>query len=166
MSATPIHLFRRLIVEFALLVGLLLLTWSVSLPVQAVPTHAPGQLACVAKLKPLLQTKMQQLRIPGAMVYVDDPGQCSWASGLGMSNLTSREPMQVNNFMHIGSITKTFTATVILQLVDQGKLILADRVIQPPTGATIIVLANLYLAAGQEGPANELAKVIQQELFA
>jgi hypothetical protein len=39
MSATPIHLFRRSILEFALLVGLLLLTWSVSSPVQAVPTH-------------------------------------------------------------------------------------------------------------------------------
>jgi D-alanyl-D-alanine carboxypeptidase len=36
--------------------------------------------------------------------------------------------MQVNNSMRIGSITKTFTATVILRLVDQHKLGLDDPV--------------------------------------
>ena len=37
---------------------------------------------------------------------------------------------------------------------------------QPQTGATIIVLTNLYLTANHTGPAEELARVIQQELFA
>ena len=36
----------------------------------------------------------------------------------------------------------------------------------PQTGATIIVLANLYLTAAHSGAAEELAKVIQHELFA
>ena len=34
------------------------------------------------------------------------------------------------------------------------------------SGATFIVLTNLFLAAGASGPGDELAKVIQQELFA
>jgi hypothetical protein len=37
---------------------------------------------------------------------------------------------------------------------------------QPQTGATIIVLTNLTAAADGSHPADELAKVIQQELFA
>ena len=37
---------------------------------------------------------------------------------------------------------------------------------QLQTGATIIVLTNLYLTTSRTGPAEELAKVIQQELFA
>jgi D-alanyl-D-alanine carboxypeptidase len=37
---------------------------------------------------------------------------------------------------------------------------------QPQTGATIIVLTNLYLTANHTGPAEELAKVIQHALFA
>jgi hypothetical protein len=43
---------------------------------------------------------------------------------------------------------------------------------QPQQGATIIVLVNLNVAASESepptalGPADELAKVIQQELFA
>jgi hypothetical protein len=36
----------------------------------------------------------------------------------------------------------------------------------PQNGATIIVLANLNVAADGSAPANDLAKVIQQELFA
>jgi D-alanyl-D-alanine carboxypeptidase len=95
---------------------------------------------------------MQQLRIPGAIVYVDDPGQGSWTTGLGIGNLATREPMQVNNFMRIGSITKTFTATVILQLVDQGKLRLDDPVskYQPevPNGAHITIRELLNMSSG------------------
>ena len=37
---------------------------------------------------------------------------------------------------------------------------------QPQTGATIIVLSNLIAAAGPTPPAEKLAGVIQQELFA
>ncbi len=152
MSATPVHRFRRVVFVLVLLVCLLLSTWSVSSPVQAAPMHATGQPACVAKLKPLLQAKMQQLRIPGAIIFVDDPGQCSWTTALGIGNLASREPMQVNNYMRIGSITKTFTATVILQLVDQHKLGLDDPVgkYQPqvPNGAHITIRELLNMTSG------------------
>jgi CubicO group peptidase (beta-lactamase class C family) len=47
---------------------------------------------------------------------------------MGVGNLASRQPMQVNDPMRIGSITKTLTGTVILQLVDQHKLRLDDSV--------------------------------------
>jgi CubicO group peptidase (beta-lactamase class C family) len=36
----------------------------------------------------------------------------------------------------------------------------------PQQGATIIALTNLYLASDGSQPADDLAKVIQQELFA
>jgi D-alanyl-D-alanine carboxypeptidase len=106
----------------------------------------------VAKLKPLLQAKMQQLRIPGAILYVDDPGHCSWTTTMGLGNLASREPIQVNNSMRIGSITKTLTGTVILQLVDQGKLHLDDPVstYQPevPNGKNITIRQLLNMRSG------------------
>jgi len=103
-------------------------------------------------LQPLLQAQMQQLRIPGAIVYVNDPGQGSWSTALGMGNLATREPMQVNNYMRVGSISKTFTATIILQLVDQHKLGLDDPVskYQPevPNGAHITIRELLILSSG------------------
>jgi D-alanyl-D-alanine carboxypeptidase len=60
--------------------------------------------------------------------------------------------MQVNNSMRLGSLTKTFTATVILQLVDQGKLGLDDPVstYQPevPNGKNITIRPLLILSSG------------------
>jgi D-alanyl-D-alanine carboxypeptidase len=86
------------------------------------------------------------------MVYVNVPGQGTWTTALGIGNLASRQPMQVNNFMRIGSLTKTFTATVILQLVDQGKLGLDDPVskYQPevPNGAHITIRELLNMTSG------------------
>jgi len=95
---------------------------------------------------------MQQLRIPGAIVYVNDPGQGSWSTALGMGNLATREPMQVTNYMRVGSIAKTFTATIILQLVDQHKLRLDDPVSkyqpQVPNGAHITIRELLNMSSG------------------
>ena len=153
MSAKHVQLLSRLVFPLALLGCLLLSACSGSSPVQAAPTREPAKSPVfVAKLQPLLLAKMQRLRIPGALVYVDDPGQGSWATGLGMGNLATRAPMQVNNYMRIASITKTMTATVILQLVDQGKLRLDDPVskYQPevPNGAHITIRELLNMTSG------------------
>jgi D-alanyl-D-alanine carboxypeptidase len=146
MSAKHVHLLRRSVFPLALLGCLLLSACSGSSPVQSAPTRE------AAKLQPLLLARMQQLRIPGAIVYVDDPGQGSWITALGMGNLATREPMQANNYMRVGSIAKTFTATVILQLVDQHKLGLDDPVSkyrpEVPNGAHITIRELLNMSSG------------------
>lgn len=119
-------------------------------PTQATPTV--GGPAFAAKLQPLLLAKMKEQQTPGAIVFVDDPGQGSWTIALGTSNLATHAPMNVNSHMRIGSITKTMTATVILQLVDQGKLRLDDPVstYQPevPNGAHITIRELLNMTSG------------------
>ncbi len=111
--------------------------------------------AYVASLEPMLLDAMQQLRIPGAMVFVDDPVQGTWTTALGTGNLATGEPMQVTNYHRIGSLTKTFTATAILQLVDQGLLELDDPVstYQPlvPNGDNITIRQLLDMSSGIVG---------------
>jgi hypothetical protein len=52
----------------------------------------------------LLEAKMKQLHIPGAIVFVDDPSQGSWTTALGMSgDLASKAPMNVTSHMRTGS---------------------------------------------------------------
>jgi D-alanyl-D-alanine carboxypeptidase len=153
MKAHQSHSLIRLVSPLVLLGILAASLWVTSFPASAVSTASTSKPpSYVARLRPLLEVKMQQVRIPGALIYVDDPGQCSWTTGLGMGNLASRQPMQVNNFMRIASITKTFTATVILQLVDQGKLRLDDPVgkYQPevPNGAHITIRELLNMNSG------------------
>src|SRR5947209_2394709 len=153
MSAKRVHLLGRLVFPLALLGCLLLSACAGSSPALSAPARSAAKSPpFVAKLKPLLLARMQQLRIPGAIVYVDDPGQGSWTTGLGSGNLATRQPMQVNNYMRVGSIAKTFTATVILQLVDQHKLRLDDPVskYQPevPNGAHITLRELLNMSSG------------------
>jgi D-alanyl-D-alanine carboxypeptidase len=152
MRAKQVHLIRHFVFALSLFVCLIVSACSqaVAPPPQATPpVEVP---AFAAKLKPLLEAKMQQLHTPGAIVYVDDPGQGTWTTTLGTSDLATRAPMNVNSYMHVGSITKTFTATVILQLAEEGKLRLDDPVskYQPevPNGANITLRELLNMTSG------------------
>ena len=96
--------------------------------------------AYASTLQPQIEEQMTNLRIPGALVYVDVPGEGTWSQAFGTGNLEGNTPITPNDHFRIGSNTKTFTGTVILQLMDEGKLGLDDPVseYQPevPTGRT------------------------------
>jgi D-alanyl-D-alanine carboxypeptidase len=77
---------------------------------------------------------MASLRVPGAIVLVDVPSVGTWIAGLGTDDLATGSPMNVDDHVRIGSITKTLTATVILQLVDEGKVQLDAPVARYLTG--------------------------------
>src|SRR4051812_815771 len=64
---------------------------------------------------------------PGAIVLVRDGSQTIRLAG-GYAQLATKTPMNVDDRFRIGSATKTFVATVALQLVGEGKLSLADSV--------------------------------------
>lgn len=73
--------------------------------------------------------------IPGASIVIQLPDGEEWFTTVGFMDLTSDpdaanagKAMEVDAQFRIGSITKTFTATVILQLMDEGKLTLDDKV--------------------------------------
>lgn len=104
------------------------------------------------KLQPQLETEMRALHVPGAIVYVKDGNQATWATTLGVGNLATNAPMRLNDHVRVGSITKTFTGTVILQLVEEGKLGLDDPVAkyQPdvPNGANITIRELLNMTSG------------------
>ena len=53
-----------------------------------------------------------------------------WGKGYGLADLEAGTPVTLDTRFRIASITKTFTATAILQLRDAGKLGLDDPVSQ------------------------------------
>jgi D-alanyl-D-alanine carboxypeptidase len=64
---------------------------------------------------------------PGAILFVRDGDRItSLAAGLG--DIARKTPMRPDNHFKIASVTKTYTATVVLQLVGEGKLSLDDTV--------------------------------------
>jgi D-alanyl-D-alanine carboxypeptidase len=66
---------------------------------------------------------------PGAAVLVRD-GERTTRLASGFGNLSPQTPMRVADRSRIGGVTKSFTATVVLQLVGENKLALGDKVEQ------------------------------------
>lgn len=99
-------------------------------------------------LETILVDNMQDYDVPGALVGVWIPGQGELILAAGVSDLDSNATLGIEDHMRVGSVTKSFTVTVILQLVGEGLLGLDDP-ISPffpdlhNNDATIADLANM-----------------------
>lgn len=83
----------------------------------------------IAQLKAVTDSVIQapNLHIPGVVaLVVDHTKGINWLYKAGVSDIPQNLPMDENYTFRIGSNTKTMTGTVLLQLVDEGKLRLED----------------------------------------
>src|SRR3954467_4425349 len=65
--------------------------------------------------------------VTGMAVGIVDRGQPLYAGAFGLRDLTRKPTVTTDTLFHIASISKTFTAVAILQLIEQQKLALADK---------------------------------------
>ncbi|MFI6543700.1 serine hydrolase domain-containing protein [Streptomyces prunicolor] len=65
--------------------------------------------------------------VPGVTATVKDGGT-TWSTTAGVGNLRTGKPRSADDRYRVGSITKTFVSTVILQLEAEGRLSLDDKV--------------------------------------
>ncbi|MEU7218877.1 serine hydrolase domain-containing protein [Nocardia iowensis] len=65
--------------------------------------------------------RLIEIGLPGAQAVVTDRGR-NWTAAAGVGDLEHRTPFPEAARVRIGSNTKTFTATVMLQLVAEGKV--------------------------------------------
>jgi D-alanyl-D-alanine carboxypeptidase len=89
---------------------------------------APKQPAYAAKLRTALPAAMKANAIPGIAVLIDSPSKGNWRATFGTAEIGKQVPMKMTDLFRIGSNTKTMTSTVILQLVEEGKLKLNDPI--------------------------------------
>jgi CubicO group peptidase (beta-lactamase class C family) len=74
-------------------------------------------------------TQMAELHVPGAVVTVVKDGKIFFTKGYGYSDLEKRTPVTPEKTLFRAySVSKSFTATAIMQLVEQGKLKLDEDV--------------------------------------
>lgn len=76
----------------------------------------------------IIRNAMQKANYPAASVVVNMGGKEIFNRAYGTADLENNVPATLNSVYAIGSITKSFTALAILQLVDNGKLALDDTV--------------------------------------
>ncbi len=76
-----------------------------------------------AYLDGLIEIEMVEKHLPGVVVVVVQDGQILLAKGYGYANLDQRLPVDPNNTLfRIGSVSKLFTWTAVMQLEEQGKV--------------------------------------------
>ncbi|MFI9567060.1 serine hydrolase domain-containing protein [Streptomyces rishiriensis] len=75
-----------------------------------------------------VQRVMTQANVPGVSVGIWTPGKGQYVKSFGVRDKSTGQAMAPDLFMRIGSETKTFTVTALLQLVDQGKVGLDDTI--------------------------------------
>ncbi len=66
--------------------------------------------------------------IAGAVVVVTDKDRVLDLETMGYSNLPAGKPMQPSDLFYIASMTKCFTATALMMMVDEGKVNIDDPV--------------------------------------
>ena len=102
----------------------------------------------VERLEQVLTEKMEEFGILGALVGVWIPGEGNLIIEKGISDIDNDEPIEKKDYVRIGSVTKSFTVTVILQLVGEGMLNLNDSLAKffpeiENSDATVRDLANM-----------------------
>ncbi|MDM0011915.1 serine hydrolase domain-containing protein [Variovorax sp. J22P168] len=105
-------------------------------------------------------------RVPGALAGVRVAGEAPWTRAFGMADVASATPMALNSTFPVRSVTKSFTATLLLQLVQLGALGLDDKVgryIAGVPNGDLIGLADL--AGNQSGLADYSAQPAFLEAF-
>jgi len=68
--------------------------------------------------------------VPGAAIGIVRGDELVYARGFGYADLESERAMDADTIFRCGSITKTFTATAIMQLRDEGKLDLDEPLLR------------------------------------
>jgi D-alanyl-D-alanine carboxypeptidase len=116
-----------------------------------------------------LDKTMNAYNIPGAVVGSMVPGEEELVIRKGLADLETGSAIQTVDKFRIGSITKTFTATLILRLVDEGLLSLDDKLDEYVAGIpyankiTIRQLCNNTSGLANYGENKDLVASIEKE---
>lgn len=115
------HFFQRILA----LILLISLCTGPAATIQA----APAATQALPVIEPALITALDRVLdkstnrgIPGVTVAISIPGYQTWYGARGLADRKQSQPIDAANVFRIGSLSKMFYATVIMQLVQEGKL--------------------------------------------
>jgi CubicO group peptidase (beta-lactamase class C family) len=82
----------------------------------------------LAALAPEILRQMDRDRVPGLQLAVWHRGRLEWSRGFGLADVAHGAPVVRATVLRAGSISKLFTATLVMQQVEAGRLALDDGV--------------------------------------
>ena len=82
------------------------------------------------RLEPLVLRLVREQSLPGLAIGVVVDGELVYAKGFGLMRLDRKgDPVTASSLFHMASVTKTFTANAVMQLVEQGRVSLDASVV-------------------------------------
>jgi CubicO group peptidase (beta-lactamase class C family) len=87
-----------------------------------------AQVSSLADLDRELEALRTHLRIPGMSAAIAHGERLTWARGFGLANVERATPAAPETLYHLASLTKPYGSTMVLQLVEEGRLGLDDAV--------------------------------------
>lgn len=117
----------------------------------ATPNSSPSDGLPVDAMRASVEEAMGEMLVPGAVVLVRSP-EGEWLEAFGTRTFAGTEPVTTDDKFRIGSVTKTMTGTVILQLAQEGRLSIDDPVGKywpdVPNGDSITIAQLLGMRSG------------------
>jgi CubicO group peptidase (beta-lactamase class C family) len=80
------------------------------------------------ELEALVAAQMQVANLPGLALAHIDGGRVSLIKTYGFADLASQTPVTPDTAFHIASLSKIFTGTIIMQLIERGRIRLNDPI--------------------------------------
>ncbi len=74
------------------------------------------------EIETFLQSLIDTGNVPGISIAVTRGQQIAYSKSFGVTNLQTKKKLAPYHTFHIASISKTFTATAVMQLVESGKI--------------------------------------------
>src|SRR3954453_16749795 len=120
--------------------------------------------AVADELDRLLATAQVDQRMPAVTACVFRDGEVLWERALGLADVPTGRAATSDDMYRIGSITKTFTAVLVMQLVEEGRLELdaplRSCLPEAPAGPTVR-MALSHMTGVQREPPGEIWESMQ-----
>ena len=85
-------------------------------------SQTPAETERLKSFEKRVEVVRSRLKIPALSVVILEHQRVLWIRGFGFADVENRVPATPDTVYSIASLTKTFGATLIMQLVEQGKL--------------------------------------------
>jgi CubicO group peptidase (beta-lactamase class C family) len=106
--------------------AVLVLVIGLSLALATATGHAiqppPDRVALVDDIAVYIEQVMEEWKIPGLAIAVVKDGEVILSKGYGYRDVDEQRPVTARTLFAIGSITKSFTVTLLGMIQDEGKL--------------------------------------------
>ena len=88
------------------------------------------------KITQRIAKEMKRLKVPGIALGIYHKGR-EWTAGFGVTSVENPLPVTPDTLFQVGSISKTFTGTLLMMLAEQGKVYLDSPVYNYITDFTL-----------------------------